>query len=381
MEHLSVTSLKFELTSEFDFASSDYAALFQACRATVFQHPMWHQAMHAHIIRLEGLTPLYLSVRSNENNQLLALFPLIKRPMMGAFILEFANLGLVDYAAPTVHPDLWSKLDEPQELYAHMEKLLSPYDLLRIKHMREEDLHLSRLFPNAQMRKAAFGAHSTNLFGNIEDWRAAKMSRTTRRNNNRKRKALNREGSFAMQRLTDEVDIERAFERLRILRKDRFHDRLEKDYCQDPMAFEFYLELAKAGAQAGYAIVYQFTLDDEIVGVHFGLAHAGRFNYLLPAIDYDRLGRFSPGLLMIEDMIADCLKRGFDHFDFTVGDEGHKRKFGTSSTNIYTLWHSHSILGSMGVTFANVIKKGGMGSQINRWLCPETRQDGIKAVG
>ncbi len=381
MERLKVASLRFELTPEFDFGSSDYAALFHACRATAFQHPVWHNAMHAHIGRLEGLASQYVSVRHEENSKLLALFPLIKRPMMGAYILEFANLGLVDYAAPTIHPDLWTQLDDPTELYLHLEKLLSPYDLLRIKHLRDQDLDLTRLFPNAQVRKAAFGAHSTDLFGNIEEWRAAKMSRTTRRNNNRKRKALKREGNFSMRRLMDAAEIEQAFERLRVLRKDRFHDRLEKDYCQDPIAFDFYLKLAKDGAQAGYAVVYQFTLDDQIVGVHFGLAHAGRFYYLLPAIDYDRLGRFSPGLLMIEDMIADCLDRGFDHFDFTVGDEGHKRKFGTRPSTIYTLWHSHSLLGSMGVTFANVIKKGGMGSQFNRWLCPETRQEGVRIAG
>lgn len=381
MGQIQVHSLKFELASEFDFASKDYASLYQACKATAFQHPFWHQAMQNHIDRLDGLTTHYLTIREEQSDRLMALFPLVKRPLMGAYILEFANLGLVDYAAPTLHPDLWAQLDDPRELYERMEELLAPYDLLRVKHLREDDLQLARLFPNAQIRQAAFGAHSTELFGTLDEWRMEKMSRTTRRNNNRKRKALNKQGRFVMSRLTKPDDIERAFQKLQILRKNRFHDRLEKDYCQDPTAFNFYLQLAKDGAQAGYAVTYQFTLDDEIVGVHFGLAHAKRFYYLLPGIDYDRLERYSPGLLMTEDMIGDCLQRGFDHFDFTVGDEAHKRKFGTSPTKIYTLWHSHSFLGSMGVTFANVLKKGGMGHQVNRWLTPETRQSALKAVG
>ncbi|MCT4655869.1 MAG: GNAT family N-acetyltransferase [Cohaesibacter sp.] len=366
--------MKFELSAEFDFASSDYGALYQVAQATAFQHPKWQLAMQAHIARLEGISLQCLAIRDETNNKLLGLFPLIRRPLMGTYILEFANLGLVDYAAPILHPDLWSKVKTPADLYRQMEDVLAPYDLLRIKHLRADDLAIAKFFPQAQLRKAAFSAHSTDLFGSFADWQAAKMSRTTRRSNNRKRKALGKQGVFALKVLKDPDDIERAFLKLQTFRQHRFHNRLEKDYCQDPAAFEFYLKLAKDGARDGYTITYQFTLDDEIVGVHFGLASKGRFYYLLPGIDYERLERFSPGLLMVEDMIADCLAKGFEHFDFTIGDEAHKRKFGTSATPIYTLWHGHSLLGSMGVTFAQVLKKGGMGHQVNRWLTPEPKR-------
>ena len=363
--------LKVQASTDFDYMSADYASLFHASSATAFQHPTWQLAMQHHIARIDNVEPVNLTMRCAETDKLLGLIPLVSRRVMGATVLEFANLGLVDYAMPVLHPDFWKTIPYVIQMTSQLASSLGSYDLLRIKHMPVSNPDILRLFPNSQMARADFSAHITDLHEDYDTWREAAISSKERKSRDKKRRALNRAGRWEMRILTDEAEIGKAFEFLQYFRKDRFKCREEKDYTQDALAFDFYRELAKTGAKSGYAVTYQFTLDDEIVAVQFGLTHAQRFSLVITSANYDKIGKFSPGLLVIEDMILDCINKGFTTFDFTIGDEAYKKKFGTYTIPIYTLWHGHSMLGNMGMIFAKLAKKGTMTNHLSRLLTPE----------
>lgn len=344
-------------TAEFDFTSADYKKLYEQSDVTAFQHPAWQAAMQAHANGLSGVIHKTLEMRCKTSGELTAVIPLVARKVMGATILEYCNLGLVDYALPVLHREFWNWVPDPRDMSLELADVLGRYDMLRIKHIPVQEPLILRLFPNAYMERASFSAYAAELGSDYEEWRSGAISKSERKHRDKKRRAMLRNGDWQMQRLYDADEITTAFEHMRQFHKDRYADRPGEDMIQNSDAFHFYVNLAREQAQSGFVRVYQFTYQDRIVAVQFGITDPDRYYYLMMGIDYDLIGRYSPGLLMTEDIIRDCIKDGFSIFDLTVGDEPYKLKFGTKPIPIYTLWHAHSMLGQMGRTVAGIMQK------------------------
>ncbi|WP_114007578.1 GNAT family N-acetyltransferase [Cohaesibacter intestini] len=360
--------MELNVSEDFDFQSEEYSDLYTQSDCTAFQHPVWQTAMQQHVRKQIGLRNKTLQFRCKKSGQLVGILPLVARKKMGTNILEFANLGLVDYALPTLHTNFWQWVPNPSTLSVELDRVLGRYDMLRIKHMPSNDPNFLRLLPNACMERAKFSAHVAELGSDYDSWRTDVISKAERKSRDKKRRAMMRNGDWQMNRLTDPADITEAFNHLKLYHKERFADRPGKDMLQDGSSFRFYVDLACHSAESGFSRTYSFTYDGDIVAVQFGLHDGDRYLYLIMGVDYERMGKYSPGLLMTEDIIRDCIKDGIKTFDLTVGDEPYKAKFGTKPVAIYTLWHASSMLGTMGRTVADLMHKQKVGNNLLRWM-------------
>ena len=79
---------------------------------------------------------------------------------------------------------------------------------------------------------------------------------------------------------------------------------------------QFYDEVAQNADQLHYLSLYFLELDGRMVAAHFGLTHRARYFVLKLAID-ENYKDFAPGHLMTNAVVADCVRRGLDEFDFT----------------------------------------------------------------
>jgi CelD/BcsL family acetyltransferase involved in cellulose biosynthesis len=131
---------------------------------------------------------------------------------------------------------------------------------------------------------------------------------------------------------------------MREFRRARFERRTEEDILSEPAFLEFYERIAVEGAPTGFARTYTLSLDARLIGVVFGLAHRGRFMVLLSAFD-NAFHKSSPGYILFEDVVADCIARGDITFDLTVGDEGYKLNLGAKPKQLFEIWASGSLLG------------------------------------
>ena len=360
--------LELSVSEDFDFQSKEYSELYYQSDSTAFQHPIWQAAMHGFVRSQPGVRARTLLFRCKKSKHLVGLLPLVARKKMGALILEYANLGLVDYALPTLKADFWQWVPDSSTLSVELDRVLDRYDMLRIKHMPTNDPAFLRLLPNSCMERASFSAHAVELGLDYDTWRNETISKGERKSRDKKRRAMLRNGDWQMKRLTDPGEIREAFEHLRRYHKDRFADRPGTDMLQDGDSFRFYTDLACSAAETGFTRTYRFTYNGEIAAVQFGIQDQSRYLYLIMGVDYDRMGKYSPGLLMTEDIIRDCISDGIKTFDLTVGDEPYKAKFGTKPIPIYTLWHAHSMLGTMGRTVADIIHKRKMSDSLRRWM-------------
>lgn len=340
----------FEIRAEpgFDFLSPEYRRLFAESEATAFQHPLWLDRLYGQLAPAVGAEPLVITAREKQGGRLALALPLLRRRYGPLRVIEFADLQVSDYAAPVCgRADFEAIRQDPRSRH-ELRTALQPFDLLRIQKMREDSPAIADLIPQASLKAVSTRAYSARLDPPFEDWRAAHLKSTLRKELDKKRRQLGRKGTVRFAEVTDPAEIELTFQRMREFRQVRFAGREDgNDLLQDPSTFAFYLDLAQAGRAAGLTRTYALWLDGLPIAGGFGLVHRSSFLLVLTGSDLADYKNLSLGLLAIEDMVRAGMEQGDVTFDLTIGDEAYKSQFGTNVTVLSSLSAGGSLLGSI----------------------------------
>ncbi len=336
-------SLVVERASEAFFQSEDYAALFERSNASAFQHPLWIQAFYRHLAPSRDAEPVVLVGRPRGDEPPCLVLPLIVRRLSGVIILESADLGVSDYAAPVVDLGWWNSLSDHGAIRDSIASALPSYDILRVKPIRDEHLALWQSLLPGSASKLNFSAHASDLVAPAERWREQALTESFGRYLSRKRKRFFKGQGARLLVVEGEQAIAAAVDRLAALREGRF----DGDVIAAPAALSFYRAVAQSGVKTGYTRVYALELGGEAIGYTFCVAHDGRLHYLLIGCDYQAHGRHSPGLLLYDGMIEDWIATGGKSFDFTIGDEPFKADFGTVPTGMHALTQAKTLRGGL----------------------------------
>jgi len=146
---------------------------------------------------------------------------------------------------------------------------------------------------------------------------------------------------------SDAAAIKSTFESMRRYRLPRFEHAGDRDLLQQPLYFDFYIDVARSGAASGIARTYTLSIDGRTIAGVMGLAHQGQFLVLLGGFDHASFKNQSIGALMFEDVGRDCIERGDTVLDFTIGDEPYKQLFGAEPTEMWMFTKAGSRLGSL----------------------------------
>jgi CelD/BcsL family acetyltransferase involved in cellulose biosynthesis len=79
--------------------------------------------------------------------------------------------------------------------------------------------------------------------------------------------------------------------------------------------------------QAGVARIHRMTIDGTVVGIYYGMAHAGRSYAYLGGFD-PAFERESPGTILIGHAILEASREGGTEFHFLRGGEAYKYQWG-----------------------------------------------------
>ena len=96
----------------------------------------------------------------------------------------------------------------------------------------------------------------------------------------------------------------------------------------EPGVEDFVRDIYNPGLAGGTsAELYAVECDGEPLAVFGGIGDGRRFSLMFNTYTLGPLARFSPGLVLLNLMIADLRERGFAGFDFGAGDARYKRTF------------------------------------------------------
>ncbi len=341
--------MRFEVNAHrsFDFRAGEFGRLFARSGASPFQHPLWLDRLYAHLVADAGAEPAVVTLRCGRTGQLAAVLPLVRRKYLGFRFVEFADLGVSDYVIPICDRELTSAILADCGIGRQIRDVLQPYDLARISKIPDDALPLAHMLMAGQPSRMATTAHAVPLFAPFSQWRTMMLKARRLRSLDRKRKKLSRNGKIRIDLLSDADAIAAALSTMRQFRQSRFAARGWPDILQRDAYWKFYLDVAVQGVASGLARTHILRLDQRLLGVMFGLAHGETYFFLLMGFDFSRFRNYSVGLLVLEDLAADCIARGDRLLDLTTGDEAYKYDFGTTATVLSEIRAARTLAGTL----------------------------------
>ncbi|WP_376694887.1 GNAT family N-acetyltransferase [Wenzhouxiangella sp. EGI_FJ10305] len=147
------------------------------------------------------------------------------------------------------------------------------------------------------------------------------LSRHFRANLRRRRRALEKLGEVRAERCSDSAErVEAGIE----LELRGWKGRAGTAMAQDVETRGFYADLARVFGPQGRLALWALYLDERLIAFQFGLEHRNSYALLKPAYD-ESLARYSPGQLLMAEVLRDAIARRLTRFEFLGEDMPWKR--------------------------------------------------------
>jgi CelD/BcsL family acetyltransferase involved in cellulose biosynthesis len=315
---------------DFDFLSAEYRDFYRPDRATAFQAPLWMDSIHRRLAPGLNAEQRTLTVRSRSDGALVMLVPFVLQRSKGVRILAPADFGVCDYNSVVGDLNTLAMIAGDAALVSRINTDLG-CDILMFRKVREDDFDVGRLFPRSESRPAENAAFHSEIGDNFEEWQRRTIRRKFSKELGRLQRQTEREfGGYEHRPAATEAEIRQAFDMLRQWRVGRFED----DLLQRPLYFDFYRDYAIAGLESGEAVTYISYAGGEPAAVLFGPTGDGVFHAVLIGSDNERLGKQSPGIQLIYQVIKRRFGEGFRSFDMGLGNTGYKTHFRVEETRL-----------------------------------------------
>ncbi|MFL5319438.1 MAG: GNAT family N-acetyltransferase [Myxococcaceae bacterium] len=140
----------------------------------------------------------------------------------------------------------------------------------------------------------------------------------------RRRKKLEEKGAVSFERYDGGAELDAKLEEGFGLEASGWKGERGTAIAQDKATRGFYTELAREASARGWLSLYFHRLSGKAVSFHYGLSYGGKYLLLKPGYD-ETLKECSPGQLLMEDVVRDCIDRKQSEFDFLGPDMPWKR--------------------------------------------------------
>jgi CelD/BcsL family acetyltransferase involved in cellulose biosynthesis len=296
-----------------------------------------------------------VTIRAADSGCLVGVLPLVQRRRYGLRRLEFADLGVCDYAAPVLDRSHAAALVADPAVRRGVRAALGRFDLLQVDRLAGSGVEAAALLGASAPRRHPYDAHAIALPANGAGWPGDVLGPSMIRRLEQKRKRVRPKGGATLRMARDVAEVDELMERMRGYRRDRFADRRAVDLVQDPACFEFYRRAAADGiAAGGPARLAVLEVGGEPAAVALDLADADRHLFVLVGYDVVRLRNCSLGLLIVDELVRSAVAAGLHTFDLTVGDEPYKADFGASPTPMYAVRLAATSRGRVAAAVADV---------------------------
>ncbi|KRR09507.1 GNAT family N-acetyltransferase [Bradyrhizobium valentinum] len=330
----------------FDFLSQEYAKLFDDSDATAFQHPVWLDSLYGKLAASAMAKRLVIVVRHRSTGALAMVLPLLRVRRGPIRTVEFADLRVSDYLAPVCSARVFSDLLQDENACREIQRLVRPFDLLRMTKLVDGRLPIENLLAAPRRTSMDMNAYSTVLIAPFEQWRVSALDRSYQKELAKKFRQLQKKGALTFSCCDDSASILGAMEVMKKFRAPRFQSRGDSDLLERPEYFGFYSDVALRGLNS-FVRLYAMKMDGNVIAAVLGLCHRDSFLIIMSAFDVVGYKSQSLGSLMFEQVARDCIERGDQILDFTIGDEPYKRLFGAQPSPMWSVTQAASAAGSV----------------------------------
>jgi CelD/BcsL family acetyltransferase involved in cellulose biosynthesis len=285
-----------------------------------------------------------------EDDQLKAIFPLCIKNNFLLNVISLPGDNLADYQAP-----LMKKYSEFELIWEYLKPYCPKYDLFLLNRLPEP---LSKIKLNSKK----FVQYET--FQNSEILLPTKVIELNNCISKRKLKDVRR----YIRRLNDIGDV--SFNINKSIgstndvvnfvikqKKIQYNRTGVRNIFLNQNIEKFYNELEKINIEkSGVKInLSELRVDGEIISAHIGLVYKNKFYYLMPAYSEGKFSKYSPGSILLYNLITWSIENNIEVFDLTLGNEGYKNSWTNNQMFIQTVRIANSNTGLVMLYIISII--------------------------
>ena len=314
---------------------------------TAFQSFDWVKSWFENLGRPQGWKVCIAELRSGSpEGPTVLLLPLGYRRIGLLRVMGFLGGEMLDYQAPLIDPEFARAVTPAHaaRLWRGFVNILPAVDQIRLRRMPERIGGLANPFaalPGARHDESAHAARLPTTFAAYAAGRDSGLLANTRR----KARRLAEAGEMRIvTRVTDPAELVLVMDALAAQKSQRWIATGAFDAFAFPNFRAFFDQLNTRPMQGVQAVVSALLLDGKPIATHWGMQSGDTFYWLVPGYD-ETWAKLSPGRVLMEALLRDCIEQKLSVFDFTAGDEAYKFQWADEHLKLYSLRESCSTLG------------------------------------
>ena len=336
----------------------------------IFQCADYLEVWRDTIGKARGTRALFVAVFDDIRRPML-LLPLGIERQRGLRVLRFLDGGVCDYNAPIVFEPTraWGG-DALELLWRKLLPALPPFDIAMFDKMPADICGKPNPFIDLRGAPFAESGHLTRITGSWEQYVANQMP--YRRNSGQQRRKLARIGPVMFKVAETSADRQRIVQTMMRQKSRRCIETGEADELALPGYKQYYITMTERFAWPGPLHVAALEVGDKIVSTSWSLIFNRRFLWLVTTFEGNEWKRFSPGRLLLEDLLKWGFTNGINIFDYGIGDESYKLGYSDQKLLLYQAHIPITMLGKVCQSVWNTRLWG--------WLLPMLKR-AIRKIG
>jgi CelD/BcsL family acetyltransferase involved in cellulose biosynthesis len=300
----------------------------------VFQSHEWLSHWWNAIGKFESNMTLVIVVIFDGDLQPRLLFPLVLRKKINVLILEFIGGSQTDYQGPIVHREWIKDLTKIREAWNYTLQKLPQYDVRHFMKIPEKIEGLCNPLLSIWDTKFLLNSYSAALPSNFVTFEK-RLSTKLKADTRRQRKRLSGYGEIKFSVIQDNDLWMPAMDAMIAQKRDRYLSTGVLDMLKHTSICTFYRDSRLQLSNKVIPHLSTLTLNNEIIATHWGVIYQNRFYFLMPTYLSGRWSSYSPGRILLEELIKWCINYKINIFDFTIGGEDYKKDWCDSESNLF----------------------------------------------
>ena len=326
-------NLQVHIYRTFDTMLEDiWRSLEEDCDHFVFQSyewlAHWQRTVGQHSYGIEPTVVVVSDLRRP-----LALFPFGIRRMGGVKVLEFLGGEQNDYNIPLILPEV-SEPDQFRVLWNLILDRLPSHDVRYFTRMPQQLSDVQNPILCVVPSFCEGFSYAATLPDSWETFRQ-KLPAKFQKDNARMIRRLSEMGRLEFVVANTTSEFSSMVETMLAQKERQYKETGARNIFSDINTRSFYRELGSAIVKKGDTHMSALILNGDILADHLGMVYRDRFYYLLPSFARGAWEKFSPGRLLLEDLVQWAISNHLRTFDFTCGGESYKKMWCDVETPFY----------------------------------------------
>ncbi|MEZ5776531.1 MAG: GNAT family N-acetyltransferase [Hyphomicrobiaceae bacterium] len=309
----------------------------RSATATLFQSYRWVDAWCRTVAPVTGEEPLIVVGRDG-SGETAFIWPMAVTRRAGIRVLTWLGQEHANYNMGLYAPGV-AALIGVNDLWRMISEIAASRPGIAAVSFSSQPLHwhgIANPFAELPRQASANSSWLLPLEGSFASLYEARIGRTTRQTLRRKERKLAELEGYAVARAVSTADRLDLFEAFREQKAVQLAAQGTPNVFERPEIAAFYADLAETEREGGALIdCTGLTVGSDIIAVASGARFQDRFYLLTTSIAMGEHQRWSPGLVVMKEQIADACAAGAGLYDFGTGDGAHKLTWGPDNFALF----------------------------------------------